>query len=140
MTKILITGSRDYPPTAHALEGLFREIDNWLADSWNLPEMIVGMSPKGGVDTYAYAYGMGCGYGIIPVPAEILPGEFQPRSWQYAARNRKMVDMKPDVVLAFFVKGAGNRGTQMTVEMAEDKSIRVDKFEYDPYKKEFRRM
>lgn len=129
MTKILITGSRDWAPTVEALGVLFRAIDKHLELSWDAPEMIVGMSPEGGVDTFAYAYGMGCGYGVIPMPAEPSNGRFcVPRD--FAIRNQKMVDEGPDVVLAFFAEDAKNKGTQMTVDMAEKANIPVERYYY----------
>jgi hypothetical protein len=127
MTKILVTGSREWPPTVDALEVIFESLDDYLEDSWDLPEMIVGMSPEGGVNTFAYAYAVGCGYGVIPVPAEVSEGRTRPLPWQFAKRNQKMVDMAPDVVLAFFVVGAANKGTQMTVDMAEKAGIKVER-------------
>lgn len=127
-----MTGSREWPPTADALEVIFVAIDSWLELSWTEPEMIVGMSPEGGVDTFAYAYAMGCGYGVIPVPAEVSEGYTRPQPWQFARRNQKMVDMAPDGVLAFFVGDRDdprkNRGTRMTVEMAKKAGIRVEEY------------
>src|SRR5579859_2100045 len=130
MTKILITGSREWPPTIDALEVIFKAIDKHLEPSWDAPEMIVGMSDKGGVDTFSYAYAMGCGYGVIPVPAKPSNGRFcVPRD--YAIRNQRMVDMMPDAMLAFFYRGAENKGTQMTVEMAEKAGLYIERYYWD---------
>ena len=126
MTKVLITGSRDWPPTASAMEVIFVAIDKYLELSWDAPEMIVGMSPAGGVDAYAYAYGMGVGYMVHPVPAEPSDGRTKLYPRDFAIRNKKMVDMKPDIVLAFFLTGAKNSGTQMTVDMAVKAGIKVE--------------
>jgi hypothetical protein len=131
MTKVLITGSREWPPTIDSLGVIFAAIDKHCELSWTTPEVIIGMSPGGGVDAFAYAYCYGVGYPIIPVPAE--PGEGRTKLWprDFAARNQKMVDMKPDVVLAFITgkdDPTQSRGTKMTVGMAEKAGLYIERY------------
>lgn len=133
-TKVLVTGSREWPPTCEALEIIFRAIDKHCEDAWHMPEVIIGMSPGGGVDTFAYAYCEGAGYPTTPVPAK--PTEGHTRIWpkDYAIRNQKMVDMQPDVVLAFITgkdDPLQSRGTKMTVEMAEKAGLYIERYYWD---------
>lgn len=130
MTRILVTGSREWPSTYDALEVIFHTIDKHCELSWTYPEVIHGMSDKGGVDAYVHAYCRGAGYGVTPYEAKPSDGRTYCIAKDYAKRNRAMVDSNPDLVLAFFLQGAGNRGTQMTVDMAKRAGIRVEEIWY----------
>ena len=137
--KILVTGSREWPPTYDALEAISSILEEYVVITehdfgvdYAPVEMINGMSDQGGVDTYCYMWARGIGWPVDPCPAEVSPGHSRPLPWQYAKRNKLMVDKLPDIVLAFYVEGARNRGTQMTVEMAEAKGIPVRKFHFNP--------
>ncbi len=60
--------------------------------------------------------------------------ELHPADWEKYGkragfiRNAEMIDLQPDVVLAFKKRGAGNKGTQMTIDLARRKGIEV--YEY----------
>lgn len=132
-TKVLITGSREWPPTREALGVIFAAIDKHCENAWHMPEVIIGMSPCGGVDTFAYAYCEGAGYPTTPVEAVPSNGHtLAPRD--FAIRNQKMVDMESDVVLAFITgkdDPRQSRGTKMTVGMAEKAGLYIERYYWD---------
>lgn len=129
--RLLVTGSREWPPTKKGLGVIFHYLRLFMDDTTK-PTLIEGESPDGGVDAFAAAFGKAMGWRVLPVPAEVSEGRTRPLPWQFAQRNQKMVDMAPDYVLGFFVKGAGNRGTRMTVDMAHKAGIPVKEVWYDP--------
>lgn len=131
MTTVLVTGSREWPPTATAMGVIFRYLDLYMSGSWDYPELLQGECPEGGVDAYAAAYCYGAGYGVHSFPAEPSEGQTRLYPRDFARRNQLMVDQSPDVVLAFFLEGAGNKGTQMTVDMAKKKGLFVHEIHYD---------
>jgi hypothetical protein len=98
---------------------IFSYIDKYLADSADPPQLWHGECPQGGVDAYAAAYGRGAGYFVRPFPAKPSDGRTQLYPRDFATRNQLMVDKKPDIVVGFFLTGAKNRGTRMTVDMAK---------------------
>lgn len=65
---------------------------------------------------------------VVRVPAD---WEHRPR-WQAGPiRNQHMLELLPDVVLAFFKTGAGNRGTQNCVNQARERGIEVKEYTSD---------
>ena len=60
--------------------------------------------------------------------------ELHPADWEKYGkragfiRNAEMIDLQPDVVLAFKKRGAGNKGTQMTIDLARRKGIEVREY------------
>jgi len=121
--KILVTGSRDCPPSK--MGDIFYYLDKFRNAGLEV-ELLHGECPLGGVDAYCAAYGYGAGWNVRPFPPKPSNGRTELVPRDYAIRNQKMVDENPDVVLAFFLNGAGNRGTQMTVDMARKKNLYVE--------------
>lgn len=131
---VVITGSRDFqidkaPMIWEALEEIAKAIgDGEECEYGWRPHRIVfhhGACPFGGSDLIGASWAAGRGWEVIPHPP------IQQRGWAYAKRNREMIDLQPDYVIACFLEGAGNRGTQMTVDMAikaglADRIIRVE--------------
>lgn len=121
--KILVTGSRDWPVSK--MQVIFYYLDKFR-DAGLEVELLHGECPLGGVDAYCAAYGHGAGWNVRSFPPKPSNGRTELVPKDYAIRNQAMVDEMPDVVLAFFLHGAGNRGTQMTVDMARKKKLYVE--------------
>lgn len=118
MINIVVTGSRDWPidkaPVIwEALEQIWFKLCVGL-ESWETPEIEFhhGECPYGGADLIGASWAHGAGWKVTPHPPVKREG------WAYAKRNQEMIDLNPDYVVACFLEGAGNRGTQMTVDMA----------------------
>lgn len=119
MTTVVITGSRDWPASkAHliweALEKIKDHCEEMADLYWDYREITLhnGECPYGGADLIGASWAAGAGWGVVGHPAEENAG------WAYAARNQEMIDLEPDYVVACFLEGAGNKGTQMTYDMA----------------------
>lgn len=115
MTLVVITGSRDWPiQKAHLIWEALRKIDEQHADDWHWTplELHHGECPFGGADLIGASWAHGAGWKVVPHPP------IEQKGWAYARRNQGMIDLEPDYVVACFLEGAGNRGTQMTYDMA----------------------
>lgn len=111
MINVVITGSRDWPWSkarviAQAL------IDIALAVGDEPVQFHEGECPYGGADEIGAFYAGILGWRVVPHPP------IEQKGWAYAKRNQEMIDLNPDYVVACFLEGAGNRGTQMTYDMA----------------------
>jgi hypothetical protein len=111
---------------------IFDILDEYMEDSWHYPMVLHGESPKGGVDAYVAAYCMGAGWGVQGFPPKPSGGRSHVIAKDFYIRNQAMIDEKPDCVLAFFLKGAQNKGTSMTVKLAEKAGIPVEIIWFDP--------
>jgi hypothetical protein len=119
---IVITGSRDWPIEKapliwEALERLYEQI-NWGHSQKQRVTFHHGECPFGGADLIGASWAHGAGWSVKPHPPIKQIG------WAYAKRNQEMIDLKPDYVVACFLEGAGNRGTQMTFDMAEKAGLK----------------
>lgn len=126
MTSIVITGSRDWPSDkAHIIWEKLRMIEKRHENDWHWSPFVLrhGECPYGGVDLIAASWAAGADWEVISHPPEVREG------WAYAKRNQEMIDTSPDYVVAFFLKGAGNRGTQMTYDMAKEAGLKIIKVE-----------
>lgn len=123
--KILVTGSRDWPMTGEMSLVISRILDLFANFTDEQIELWQGECPYGGVDALAAAHGNRCGWLVEGFPPEPSDGHVELRPKDYARRNRWMVDSGPDLVLAFFLQGAGNRGTAMTYKMSRDAKLRT---------------
>lgn len=83
--------------------------------------------PYRGADGLADLHARLLGWNVRPFPPK--PSVGRSRAQQFAMRNQEMVDMRPDKVLAFYVRGEENRGTKMTVQMARRKNLWVLEYE-----------
>lgn len=130
---VVITGSRDWPIAKapviwEALAKIAKDIGDGeeTAYGW-APHWVVfhhGECPYGGADLIGASWAAGAGWSVKAHPP------IKQLGWAYAKRNQEMIDLKPDYVVACFLEGAGNRGTQMTYDMAavaglEDKIVVV---------------
>lgn len=128
MTSIVITGSRDWPiGKAHVIWEALEQL--WFdlcvdVPNWDTPDIEFhhGECPFGGADLIGASWAHGAGWKVIPHPPLKREG------WAYAKRNQEMVDLKPDYVLAFFLKDAANKGTKMTYDMAVRAGIEPKEF------------
>jgi len=112
MKKVVITGSRDWPWSKARLIGqALLDIDIEFAME-EVVEFHEGECPYGGADEIGAFYANLLGWKVIPHPP------IEEKGWAYAKRNQEMIDENPDYVVACFLEGAGNRGTQMTYDMA----------------------
>lgn len=124
MINVSFTGSRDWPPEKafhiwNALETVYRSIGSANVVFHH------GVCPYGGADLIGASWAAGAGWNVKDHPPIMKAG------WAYAKRNQEMIDLNPDYVVACFLEGAGNRGTQMTYDMAiaaglKDRIIRVE--------------
>lgn len=122
MINVVITGSRDWPASkAHYIWDALREIMlNSPAKSWEIYEygasnfftLHHGECPYGGADLIGASWADGADWEVVAHPP------IEQKGWAYAKRNQEMIDENPDYVVACFLEGAGNRGTQMTYDMA----------------------
>ncbi|WPH58188.1 DprA-like DNA processing chain A [Streptomyces phage LuckySocke] len=118
MTVVVITGSRDWPP--HKAPAIWEALEKlWFdlcvdVESWETPDVEFhhGECPYGGADLIGASWAHGAGWKVVP------HRPLEQKGWAYAKRNQEMIDLKPDYVVACFLEGAGNRGTQMTYDMA----------------------
>lgn len=118
---VVITGSRDWPISkAPMIWEALEEIAKAIGDGeeyeygWR-PHRIVfhhGACPFGGADLIGASWAAGRGWEVVPHPP------IKQEGWAYAKRNQEMIDLNPDYVVACFIEGSGNRGTQMTYDMA----------------------
>lgn len=126
MTSVVVTGSRDWPPEkASIIWKHLKRIQDLHENDWHWSPFVLrhGECPFGGVDLIAASWAAGADWEVIPHPPEAREG------WAYAKRNKEMIDTSPDYVIAFFLKGAGNRGTQMTYDMAKAAGLKIIKVE-----------
>lgn len=119
MSKIvLVTGSRDFEDGQTVLDALV------AAKEWAGEERLIVISGGAkGADNLAH------------IAATALPGVLSAKveaDWnndgRYAAgpiRNKEMLALNPEVVLAFYREGAANRGTQNCVDQATALGIPV---------------
>lgn len=117
--KILITGSREFSNVQIMKDALNAEV---------IPgeDVIVVHGAARGADTIADKLAVASSVAtVVRVPAD---WENRPR-WQAGpVRNEHMLDLGPDVVLAFYQKGAANKGTKNCVQQAKDRHILVKEF------------
>ena len=116
--RILVTGSRDWPMAGDKPLVIFRYLDTFNRNIREVIELWHGDCPVGGVDALAAAYGHGAGWLVRPFPPKPAEGRTTIYPRDYAVRNQLMVDGRPNIVLAFFLHGAKNKGTRMTLDMA----------------------
>lgn len=116
---VVITGSRDWPASkAHHIWEALSDLQAYaegfygLYTDYNSLELHHGECPYGGADLIAASWAHGAGWEVIAHPP------IEQKGWAYAKRNQEMIDLKPHFVVACFLEGAGNRGTQMTYDMA----------------------
>lgn len=115
MTLVVITGSRDWPMAkAHLIWDALRKLEKAHENDWHWSPMELhhGECPFGGADLIGASWATGADWKVIPHPP------LKQQGWAYAKRNQEMIDLNPDYVVACFLEGAGNRGTQMTYDMA----------------------
>ena len=116
-----MSGSRDFGPgDAWKIWQILAAIENETLGPFLL---LNGECPYGGADLIVSSWAAGAGWEVEGFPSEADAG------WAYAKRNQAMVDRKPDLFLFFFKKGAGNRGTKMTRDMAKKAGLNVREYE-----------
>jgi hypothetical protein len=108
--QILVTGSRDWEDV-ELIRSAIRSVYE--------PGAVLHHGGAKGADTIAGAYARGVGLEVIEHPAQ----------WSTYGRragflrNKEMVELQPDVVLAF--QRFGSKGTQHTIDLAVERGIRV---------------
>lgn len=128
--RILVTGSRDWPWDQRlkvfsylnraALNADHVELDHGGCPfGTDVPS--VGLDvPYKGVDGLSDLHGRLLGWDV-----QVFPPDRSQGRRGFAIRNQKMVDRLPDKVLAFYLRGAENKGTKMTADMAKRKGLWV---------------
>jgi hypothetical protein len=126
--KVLVTGSREWrdPLWLFAVLDSLRSFAE-LADRENGLELIVGDCESGAdLDVRTWA---ALTHGVKE--PEVFEADWREHGRAAGPyRNKRMVDEgKPSICLAFFAKGAGNRGTKHCSDYAASKGVTVYRFE-----------
>lgn len=124
--KIVVTGSREWPLSKISV--VTRHINKAFGDSEEKILMHgccpvgtdIDRTPYKGVDGIVDVYGRLRGWDVRHFPPDPSKGPSR-----FAIRNQQMIDGRPDKVLAFFNSQSGNRGTQMTYDMAMEANLYV---------------
>ena len=117
--KILVTGSREFSDVEMIREALIAEVPEG-------ENVIVIHGAARGADSIADALSLDSPIATtVRVPAD---WKNRPRWDAGPIRNGHMLDLGPDVVLAFFKVGAKNSGTQDCVNQALSRQIPVKVF------------
>lgn len=114
MYRLLVSGSRDYSSPAILGMALLTE---WMEH----PDLVILHGAARGADQMAYEWALDH---IGEERIEVYLAEWN--IYGNAAgmiRNKKMIDTSPDKALFFFEPGAGNRGTQGCLKMAQEAGI-----------------
>lgn len=117
--KILVCGSRNWTNEDQIAEVLSEYIQDWPLDR-DEPTIMHGTAK--GADSMAGRLGLELGFWVEEYPAD---WDKHGRS-AGPIRNIEMLDMKPDLVLAFQV--GKSRGTQHTIDHARKRGIPVRVF------------
>lgn len=135
MVTLAVTGSRDWPWDQRLK--VFQMLNRAALNASSVT-LMQGCCPVGtdipgslykGVDGLSELHGRLLNWEVLNFPPDPSTGLSRPR--QFAARNQQMVDRQPDKVLAFYLRGAENKGTDMTVRMAEKKGLWVLRYYSD---------
>lgn len=123
--KVVVCGSRRFPDPLGATAQIVRRIQSLPDDA------IVIHGDAAGADRIAGKAAENVGIQVVRVPAkweEHVPGcSCGNRSWCLQAglrRNLEMLDMNPDLVIAFW--DGFSRGTKHTIEHASGRGISVE--------------
>lgn len=117
-TKVLVTGSRelkDYQAVYTALDEIYTK---------HYPLIVIHGAARG-ADLYADTWATHrSGVTVVRVPAD----------WENDGRaagpirNARMLELNPDIVVAFFKDGAKNYGTSHMVKLAHEAGIQVIRY------------
>jgi hypothetical protein len=118
--RVVVTGSRDFTDE-HILD---RIIEGLLTDAkdWNDTLFLAHGACPTGADKFVQEWDGVASVAVMPYPANWS------RDGNAAGpiRNKKMLKAEdPDLVLAFFKRGAKNRGTKNCVDQAREMNYRV---------------
>lgn len=130
--KIMVTGSRDWPFPDMIYTALEKLRPEGFTRNTGMVTVIEGGAK--GADHLARLAAVDLGYSFITVKADwLVYGR-----GAGPIRNRKMLDMKPDIVLAFCLNGS--RGTTDCMTEAKKRGIKVEAVEItrEPEKKKTR--
>lgn len=118
--KILVTGSRDWTDARLIQQEIFRVLYE-TKTTYNSAALIHGACPTG-ADAIADQSGRDTGMHVVRVPADWS-------RWGRKAgyvRNAEMVELEPDICLAFIRNGS--RGASITAQLAEAAGIETRRF------------
>lgn len=118
MTRILVTGSRDLTDTDLVHDALSEAFERYDGD------VVVIHGGARGADRMAGAWArLMKRYGVKEA---VFNADWRTNGRAAGPiRNQQMIDSKPDVVLAFYMEGAGNVGTSDCVKRARLAGLRV---------------
>lgn len=120
MKKILICGPRDTPPSQfeHMLKVVLDLYDP--STGYEKPIQIIN-GGAAGADALATKVAV-----TLNIPYLIVPAQWEKGAGAGPERNQKMIDMKPDLVLAWFCPAVGlTSGTGDTVRRADKARIPI---------------
>lgn len=118
--KILVTGSRDWADAEILERAIFRVLYE-TKTTYGEAVLIHGACPTG-ADALGARYATAMGMRVLAFPA-------QWGRWGKGAgyiRNAEMVDLEPDICLAFIRNGS--RGASMTADLAERAGVETRRF------------
>jgi hypothetical protein len=117
--KILVTGSREFTDVEVMREALIAEVPEG-------ERVIVIHGCARGADSIADKLATDSPIAtVVKVPAD---WDHVPRYEAGPLRNGHMLDLNPDVVLAFLQTGAKNAGTKNCIKQADERGIQVKVF------------
>lgn len=117
--KILVTGSRDFDNGQMVLDAIMDE------QTPGERIILIHGAAKGADELAGIA-----GTYLPEILVASVPADWK-NDGKFAAgpiRNAAMLDLEPDIVLAFYKTGAANRGTQNCVDQATARGIEVKVF------------
>ena len=114
-TKVLVTGSRDlkeYKAVYDALDEIYQT---------HFPLIVIHGSARG-ADSFADAWAV---FRANVTPVRVVADWENDGRAAGSIRNSRMLELSPDIVLAFFQDGATNYGTRHMAKIAREAGIEV---------------
>jgi hypothetical protein len=122
--RVLVTGSREFDDYAVVCQAIGDVMMRLIAAEGPYPHVVVVHGGARGADTLAERAARAFGMAVERHPAD---WNAHGRSAGFK-RNAAMVSLGADLVLAFYKLGAGNRGTDHCVRLAERSGLPVRRF------------
>jgi YspA, cpYpsA-related SLOG family len=133
MSRILVTGSRDFNDYRTIMRGLTVAIEDVIASRPADKEIVIVHGNARGADTLAKEFALRAAH-YMTSKGYRLRHEAHPAKWdEYGRgagprRNQEMVDLGADLCVKFVKRGASNRGTTDCSNRATKAGIKILEF------------